>query len=57
LARLLEADPQPVLELAGERPGEPLLLVGENLKLRTLGWAPALSLEQGLQQTLSDLRP
>ena len=57
LARLLEADPQPVLELAGERSGEPLLLVGENLKLRTLGWTPALSLEQGLQQTLSDLRP
>jgi len=54
LARLLDADPQAVLGLTTERPGEPLLLVGENLKLKTLGWQPALSLAQGLEQTVRE---
>ncbi len=49
LARLLDADPQAVLSLAGERQGEPPLLVGENLRLKSLGWQPALSLAQGLE--------
>lgn len=55
LACLLDADPQAVLELSGERPGEPLLLVGENLKLKALGWQAALSLAQGLELTVSEM--
>ncbi len=51
LASLLGADPEPVLALNTERPGEPPLLVGENLKLKALGWRPALTLAQGLERT------
>jgi nucleoside-diphosphate-sugar epimerase len=56
LARLLDADPQVILDLATEHPGEPLLLAGENLKLKTLGWQPKLSLEQGLERTVRELQ-
>ena len=52
LATLLGADPDPVLALTTERPGEPPFLVGENLKLKALGWRPALTLAQGLERTL-----
>ena len=55
LACLLDADPQTVLGLATERPGEPPLLVGENLKIKSLGWTPALSLTQGLEKYLRDM--
>ena len=54
VARLLDADPRAVLDLSGARPGEPLLLVGDNSKLETLGWRPALSLVQGLELTLRE---
>lgn len=57
LARLLESDPQVVLDLVTERPGEPRLLVGENLKLKALGWQPALSLVQGLELTVREAQP
>lgn len=56
LARLLDADPQIVLDLTTERPGEPPLLVGENLKLKALGWQSALSLAQGLEQTVHEMQ-
>ena len=52
LASLLGTDPEPVLALTTERPGEPPLLVGENLKLKALGWQPTLTLAQGLECTL-----
>lgn len=52
LAALLDADPAPVLALTTERPGEPPLLVGESVKLRALGWRPALTLAQGLERSL-----
>lgn len=52
LAALLDADPAPVLALTTERPGEPSLLVGESVKLRALGWRPALTLAQGLERSL-----
>jgi nucleoside-diphosphate-sugar epimerase len=52
LASLLGADPEPVLALTTERPGEPPLLAGENLKLKALGWRPVLTLVQGLERTL-----
>ena len=56
LARLFNTDPQPVLSLSGQRLGEPALLVGENLKLQSLGWRPALSLVQGLTQTVCEIQ-
>jgi nucleoside-diphosphate-sugar epimerase len=55
LAMLLAVDPKPILALTTERPGEPVLLVGENLKLKGLGWQPGYSLAEGLQRTISDL--
>lgn len=54
LAQVLGADARPVLALSVERPGEPPLLVGENLKLKALGWRPALSLAQGLERAVRD---
>lgn len=54
LARLLNADPQPVLALTIEHPEAPALLVGANNKLKTLGWQPAFSLAQGLQRTVRE---
>jgi nucleoside-diphosphate-sugar epimerase len=52
VASLLGTDPTPVLSLASECPGEPLLLVGDNLKLKALGWRPAYDLRKGLERYL-----
>lgn len=57
LARLLNADPQAILALAPDQPKGTPLLVGENRKLRELGWQPRLSLAQGLDETLQEARP
>jgi len=57
LARLLHADPQTILKLSAARPGEPPLLVGDNDQLKKLGWQPALSLTQGLEQIVRELPP
>lgn len=54
LARIMAADPQALLDLSTGRPGEPPLLVGDNRKLRTLGWQPRLSLAQGLERTVQE---
>jgi len=48
IAHLCDGDPQEVLDLSTERLGEPLLLVGENLKLKALGWEPRIALIDGL---------
>ena len=48
LANLLQADPLQVLDLVTQRPADPLMLVGENAKLRATGWAPDWTLEAGL---------
>jgi nucleoside-diphosphate-sugar epimerase len=57
VARLLGADPQVILDLPARcSPGEPPLFVGENLKLRSLGWGPRLSLPGGLERTLREAR-
>jgi nucleoside-diphosphate-sugar epimerase len=34
-------------------PGEPMLIVADNAKLRSTGWAPRYSLEEGLRCTLA----
>jgi nucleoside-diphosphate-sugar epimerase len=56
LARQLQVDPEPVLAMSEKRLGEPTLLVGENLKIQSLGWQPALSLVQGLTQTVGGVQ-
>jgi nucleoside-diphosphate-sugar epimerase len=40
IAVACNADPSRVLELVSERPGEPSMLVGDNSKLKSLGWRP-----------------
>lgn len=57
LAGVMNADPQILLNLAADRPGEPHTLVGENQKLRALGWSPAVSLMQGLEKTVRETSP
>ena len=54
LAGLLQADPEPMLTLSEKRAGEPALLVGENIKLQSLGWQPALTLGHGLAKTVDE---
>lgn len=55
LARLLAANPQPMIDVAGPRSGEPPLLAGDNRKLRSLGWLPRLTLVEGLERTLREV--
>ncbi len=54
LAELLSADAQTVLSLATVRQNEPSLLVGENFKLKSLGWHVTLPLTQGLERTVRE---
>jgi len=55
IAELMEADPTPVLSLATSRPGEPTHLVGDNSRIKSLGWHPKLTLRDGLKRTLNEL--
>lgn len=52
LADLLNADPASILDLPSQRPGEPVLLVGDNSKLRALGWHHVLTLRDGFERTI-----
>jgi len=52
IASLLNVSPKIILDLTTERPGEPNLLVGENLKLESLGWKPKYTIDQGLEEVL-----
>ncbi len=45
VANVFKSDPKMVLDLSTERPGEPPLLVGDNHKLKALGWQHHESLE------------
>ena len=53
IAGILDGDAQRVLRPANGRPGQPLLLVGENLKLRELGWRSAITMQQGLRELIT----
>lgn len=53
VARIFDADPEPVLRLASARPDDPRVLVGNNQRLRSTGWLPKTSISQCLQNTLS----
>lgn len=55
LASMLIADPEPVLSLTKECSLEPDLLVGQNMKLKALGWRPLLTLEQGLENSIREI--
>lgn len=44
IARSFNVNPDAILELSTERPGEPSFLVGDNCKLRSLDWKPVRSL-------------
>lgn len=52
VAKLLDADPDPILALAIERTGDPAMLVGDASKLKQLGWKAALKMPQALELTL-----
>jgi nucleoside-diphosphate-sugar epimerase len=55
LARQVHADPAPILQLPGSRVNEAMLLVGDNTRLRSLGWKPQLSLFEGLLRTIQEI--
>lgn len=48
LARLCDADPNPVLALASARAGDPPMLVGDNTRLLATGWRATQTLTEGL---------
>lgn len=52
IANRTDADPQPILELAIERQGEPHVLFGDNAKLLSLGWRQQITLERGLHDII-----
>lgn len=48
IAALYKGDADSVLSLSTERPGEPKFIVGNNDKLKSLGWRPKHSMSQSL---------
>lgn len=54
LAELFGADPQLIFALSVERLDEPVLLVGENQKLKALGWQPNLRIRQGFERMVNE---
>ena len=53
IAGSLDGDADRVLRLASGRSGQPPVLVGENLKLKELGWRPAITIQQGLRELIT----
>lgn len=49
LALHLKADPEPILVLSIQRSHEPNMIVGDNRKIKTLGWKPMYTLDNGLR--------
>ena len=54
LADLLGADPQLILAMSRERLDQPALLVGDNQKLKALGWQPKIKIRQGFQNMVNE---
>jgi nucleoside-diphosphate-sugar epimerase len=52
LASIMNGNPEPVLAMSTDPKNEPPVLIGENSKLKALGWRPTLDLEKGLALTL-----
>ncbi len=57
LAAILNADPAAILALDSARPGDPAVLVGDNNKLRALGWKQTLPLAAGLRRAVAEIAP
>lgn len=53
LARLLDADPAPMLAEAAPGLSPPALVAGDNQRLRALGWAGPTPLAEGLARTVA----
>lgn len=53
LAALLQTKQPPQFGALPMRPDDPPLLVGDNRRLKALGWTPAIDLEQGLTETIA----
>ena len=51
LAKQCDADPATVLKLKSERSGDPAMLLGDNQRLRSLGWNMQISLQQCIHDT------
>jgi len=49
IASLCNQSPDCVLSMKSNRVGEPVLLVGDNQKLKTLGWEQKISFEKGIE--------
>lgn len=56
IARLCKSDSDIILGEKGCKKSEPTLLVGENKKLRSLGWKQSIELEHGLQEYLMEFQ-
>lgn len=54
LAKSLNKDPDLILSLAIERKNEPPFLIGENSKLKQLGWNKSLEISQGLEYLIQE---
>ena len=54
LADLMGGDAKTVLDLPGGRPGEPPLLIGDNTKLKALGWERKIALREGFQAMIDE---
>ena len=52
LAAECGANPETLLQLTSARPGDPAMLLGDNQRLRALGWHMQSSLEQCLEETI-----
>lgn len=48
IANIYHQDPSQILDLESMRKGEPILLVGNNEKLKNLGWKQKISVNEGL---------
>lgn len=48
IANIYNQDPNLILDLESTRKNEPSLLVGNNQKLKALGWKPVITLDEGL---------
>lgn len=55
LANLLNVDAKIVFNTPIRRATGPKILVGDNSKLKAIGWEPSLTLEQGFERVLRDL--
>jgi hypothetical protein len=54
LARLLDADPNPMLAMAATSAQQPMLVAGDNRRLQGLGWEQPAPLADTLAQMVAE---